>query len=116
MSSEQELLIPLHASQPCRLLAPAAMGVSAGDVEARLRSELAATDVQVQDIAGCVAARSPAGIAAKPGLRTGTRHIDSRACTRQPPPALPNHGQVEQCGHHFQAHSMPARAQVRHQL
>ena len=31
------------------------MGVSATDVEARLRSELAATEVHVQDIAGCVA-------------------------------------------------------------
>ncbi|PRW21101.1 putative bolA [Chlorella sorokiniana] len=29
------------------------MGVSAADVEARLRNELAATEVQVQDIAGC---------------------------------------------------------------
>ena len=32
------------------------MGISAADVEARLRSELAATDVSVHDIAGCAAA------------------------------------------------------------
>ncbi len=44
------------------------MGVSAADVEARLRSELAATDVQVQDIAGCVAWRWAIVILLAPSL------------------------------------------------